>query len=149
MTDNPARTWRRNGLKISMSAFQAAPTSRFSGRRRIWVLLSPFSIYISSNGLRQSIEIPAGFETDFGSVPLLCQLFLGNRDEYAECCTIHDFCCETNVPYFVANAWLRASLFVVGAPWYKQWGYYYPVMIFGYKSPFARLVNRIRNWRKK
>ena len=114
------------------------------------LLTKPFYIDISStkwstlSHMSQVIKVPMHYKTDLGTIPLIAQLFLGGRDDYAEIYVLHDWCCDNHIPYFISNAWLRSGLYCVGCPWYKRLPIYYAVMVFGYDSLFSKGLNCLK-----
>ena len=79
---------RKAKFKTQLWAYRHKPTkpSQLPG----WRLVQPL-IYWSE--IRGRIEVPAGFQTDFASVPRLpfCYLFFGDRVHAAA--VIHDYLC--------------------------------------------------------
>lgn len=138
------KIWRKNGLKISMSDLVCEPTVETDGRRRCWQLVKPFTYMVESPGLVYVISVPETFVTDFATLPLFCQLVLGNRDDWVEAAVLHDWLCETNVPRFIANACMRSTLFVLGCPRWKRVLFFYGLMIFGYKSGLSNIFSWLK-----
>jgi hypothetical protein len=141
----PGRHWRKNGLAISMTPLKTTAQSLFQGRRRCWKLDLDFSMIIASHGMEQRVTVPKGYDTDYATIPIICQLVLGNRDDWAEAAVLHDWLCTTHVPRFICNAWMRSALFCLGAPRWKQLAFFYGLMLFGYGSPLSKGVQ----WLKK
>jgi hypothetical protein len=129
-----------------MTPLQSEPLNQWSGRRRQHALLQDFSLIIVSQGMTNQVTVPKGFITDWATVPLFCQLILGNRDDYAEAACLHDYLCVTNVPYFVANSWMRSAMFALGAPRWKRVAFFYALMIFGYDSSASRGIAKAKNY---
>ena len=145
------KTWKRNGLTIRMSRLETTPIDQWMGRRRLHMLVRDFSMSITSEGMTQTVVVPAGFRTDWATLPIFTQLVLGNRDDWCEAALLHDMLCETNVPRFICNAWMRAALFCLGAPLWKQRLFFYGLMAVGYGSPVAAIATKIAKFfrRKK
>jgi hypothetical protein len=132
------------GVEIQMSPFEAAPTSKFRGRRRVWKLTKPLDVSITGSNWAQDIHVPVGYETDFGTIPIFLQMILGNRDTYVEVFTVHDMLCDYEVPGFVANSILRTMMLLLGAPYWKRLAFYIGLQLFGYQSPTSRLVAKAK-----
>jgi len=140
------KIWKRNGLTIKMTPLQTEPIDQWTGRRRQHKLLQDFTLIIVSEGMTQTVTVPKGFVTDWATVPLFCQLILGNHDDYAEAAALHDYLCVTHVPYFVANSWMRSAMFALGAPKWKRIAFFYALMFFGYDSPLSHFFAKIKSW---
>ena len=138
------KSWRRNGLTVKMTPLKTEAVDLWNGRRRCHRLLEDFCLIIVSHGLEQRVQVPKGFDTDFATIPVFCQMVLGNSDTYAEAATLHDWLCTTHVPRFICNAWMRSALFCLGAPMWKQRAFYWGLMLFGYDSPLANAINKLR-----
>lgn len=118
------------------------PTKKRNGRRRVWRLREPFEAIIHYPGGEMVITIPAGYETDLASIPLVAQVFLGGRDEYAEEAVVHDWLCDHSMPRFFTNAQMRILMEVLNRPHWKILSVFYALMFFGYGSPIFNLFTR-------
>lgn len=142
--DEP-RKFYSDGVLINMSPFEAAPTAKFRGRRRVWRLTKPLDVLITGKNWSQDIHVPLGYETDFGTVPIFLQMILGNRDTYAEVFTVHDMLCDDNAPGFIANSLLRTMLLLLRAPYWKRLAFYFGLQLFGYQSPASKLFAKSKS----
>ena len=92
-------------------------TKRADGR---WVLLAPITYYgVPGIG---DITVPAGFDTDFASVPRLPFIFmlLGDRADYAA--VLHDYLYRTaQISRAVADAAFRWVAEREGMGWLARW----------------------------
>lgn len=132
------KQYKKNGLTIKMGKLSTTATDEWCGRRRIHELDIPFDCVISSSGMSMHVSVPAGYKTDYATLPVVCQLVLGNRDDWAEIAVLHDWLCDTHVPYFICNQWMRSGLFCVGCPYWKRVLFFYGLMLLGYQSPIQR-----------
>ena len=144
--NGPRRHWNQNGLSINMTPLKTTAMNVFQGRRRCWKLDCDFTMIIASKGMEQRVTVPKGFHTDYATIPIACQLILGNRDDWAEIAVIHDFLCVTHVPRFICNAWMRAGLFCLGCPYWKRLLFFYGLMLLGYGSPIGNFCHRVKAW---
>lgn len=83
-----------------------------------------------------AIDIPAGFTTDFASVPRCLSWFISPTDKgFAHAGIIHDWCYREG-PYSQATAdvMFRELLIKWGAPTYKAWLAYFALRMFGRKN---------------
>lgn len=118
------------------------PTSKKNGRRRIWVLERDFHVEVCFAGGSLVITVPHGFETDLASIPMVAQLFLGGRDDYAEEAVVHDFLCVEKMPRFFTNSTMRVLMKLLDRPHWKILCVFYALMVFGYGSPIFNFFNR-------
>lgn len=143
-----ANGFTRNGsYHARFSTLLLEPTKKYNGRRRVYRLREPFNVDIFHACGDERIEIPKGYETDLASIPLLCQVFLGGRDDYTEEAIVHDFLCDKEMPRFFTNAKMRVLMSLLGRPKWKTLCVYYGLMIFGYGSPIFNLFTG--KWRAK
>lgn len=59
---------------------------------RTWYLREEFSYDISFEGSGNTVNVPAGFLTDFASVPRPLWWFIPTWGRYGNAAVIHDFC---------------------------------------------------------
>lgn len=109
-----------------MSAFITDLDARKLGRdgsadkRGTWKLLSP--LVYESDLLGDSITVPAGFVTDFASVPRLPIAHLLAANCGHEAAVIHDYLYHTHqVPRSAADAVFREALLAGGEPGWRVW----------------------------
>jgi len=62
---------------------------------RKWRLVRPFSYHIGSKYSRDIIWVPAGFVTDFASVPWVLWTFLPYWGKYGKAAVLHDYLYQT------------------------------------------------------
>ncbi|MHC4623360.1 MAG: DUF1353 domain-containing protein [Planctomycetota bacterium] len=58
---------------------------------KTWVLRKPFSYDVGVEGSGETIKVPAGFITDFASVPRLFWAFFPTWGKYGNAAVIHDY----------------------------------------------------------
>ena len=94
-----------------------------------WRLLRPF-IY-KSEVLKQTIFVPAGYVTDFASVPRLPLAFLLTGDHAHASAVIHDYLVEYQaVPRPVADRVFLEAMEVEGVSWWRRKLMYAAVRIY-------------------
>jgi hypothetical protein len=142
------RTYKHNGLSIKLSDLRAEPTQKMNGRRRVWRLAMTYHLTVTADGLTESLIIPIGFQTDFATMPLVASLLLGGRDDpgVAEAALVHDFCCVKDLPREYCNTKMWYLMLAMGVPRWKATAIYVALMLFGYKSPCARLKQWVTGW---
>ena len=80
-------------------AFTAADDS---GRR--FRLLSPFAVAIVHDGERHQIVVPAGFVSDFASVPRIFWSWIPPHGRYLWASVVHDFLYHVGAPSGITRA---------------------------------------------
>ena len=94
-----------------------------------WRLLSKL-VYVSS--LAGVIEVPAGFETDFASVPRVPVAYWLFGDVAHEAAVIHDFLYSTGaVPRAMADGVLLEAMEITGIPHWRRLPIYWAVRMGG------------------
>lgn len=148
-----AKVWQHNGLTVKMSLLHMEPTNVYSGRRRVWRLLKPFKLDIESTKpdgvMHQCYRLPAGFTSDFASMPLASQLLLGGRDDFLLSSLVHDAMCNEKLEQFIANGVMRILMQVEGVALWRRWLIYQTLMIFGYGSLPMRLFSYLSSLFKR
>jgi hypothetical protein len=99
--------------------------------RGTWRLTAPL-IY-QSDVAKQTFTVPAGFCTDFASVPRTPVAFLLTADSAHESSTVHDFLYSQPhpVPRAMADAVLREASIASGVPAWRATLMFYGVRAFG------------------
>jgi hypothetical protein len=89
--------------------------------RGTWRLTAP--LVYRSDVARETLIVPAGFETDFASVPRAPVAFLLAADCAHEASALHDFLytAPQPVPRRVADAVLREASIASGVPAWRAW----------------------------
>ena len=109
----------------------ACPVGRSCGRR-IWELKMPFVVHIGDT----EIVVPAGFQTDYASVPRLPVTYALFGDSGHEGATIHDYGYRIgavpDVPKAEVDLWFKAIMDCLGEPpWaWRRWLMYKAVCWF-------------------
>lgn len=101
------------------SPLKYSPTGTFRSKRPLYSIDEPFTYVIGSiDNSKWEIIVPAGFITDFMSVPWpFCKLFPPDG-KYSKAATLHDYMYRSSkfeVSQFVADAILYEALIVSGA----------------------------------
>jgi len=77
------------------------------------------------------VAVPAGFLTDFASVPWPMRLILPPRGNYERAAVVHDFLCELpTCPRFLADAVFRVGMEEEGVAGWKVLLMYYAVRVY-------------------
>ena len=108
-------------------------TAAIRGGRRTYVLARPMRVRLR-NGIRLEVEIPAGFETDFASVPRLLWPLFPPDGPWLEASIVHDYCYRQPVPFsrFFADALFRELMARYGVPRWRRVLFYYAVRLCGW-----------------
>jgi hypothetical protein len=98
--------------------------------RGLWMLDTDLIYY--SSLLKQRILVPAGFHTDFASVPRLPVVFLLCGDTSKEAAVVHDWLYTSKITTRrMSDAILREAGKVSGVPMWRRWMIWAGVRVFG------------------
>lgn len=94
----------------------AAPFGRRDGRTT-WQLAAPLEFYYAP--VRERLTVPAGYVTDFASIPRLPLLWWLMSDYGQPAAVVHDYLCDRKqYPRKFADEVFRAALHACGvSPW--------------------------------
>lgn len=116
-----------------MGFFATALDVKVEPDGRTFTLLAPLEWQSARTGER--IVVPAGFQTDFASVPRLFWNIFPPIGRYAKAAVIHDWLYRTGlVPRAVADAYLLEAMLDCGSPWYERYPIYHQVRLWGWLS---------------
>ena len=73
-----------------MSSFTTPLKLEFVGGNR-WRLTEPFEYHVGSKESEDAVLVPAGFETDFASIPQIFWNILPPTGDYGKAAVIHDY----------------------------------------------------------
>lgn len=95
-----------------------------------WVLKS--ALVYSSDVASTTIIVPAGFKTDFASVPRVPIAFVLAGDTAHDAAVVHDYLYSAGaLPREVADAVLLEAMAVSGVPSWRRYAMYWAVRAFG------------------
>jgi len=79
------------------------------------------------------VKVPAGYKTDFASVPRGLWNLFPPWGRYAPAAVVHDYLCDNEVlcSRFLADAIFRELMWRLGVPWYVRLPVYWAVRIYG------------------
>lgn len=77
------------------------------------------------------IVVPAGFVTDYASIPRFFWRILPPDGPYLEAAVVHDYLYSTDCDRLLADAVFRVLMKRLGIPWWKRVVMFYAVRIFG------------------
>jgi len=104
-------------------------------RRQLWKLEAPLTYSQPVNGNRNSgttITVPAGFVTDFASVPWPLWPLVPPTGPWNKASVIHDYLCKhPKVSRFWADATFRECMYRLGVPAWRRVLMYYAVRCYG------------------
>ena len=99
-----------------------------------WRLEADFEYYTDLTPERKYIKIPAGFETDFASIPKIFLPFLEYRDKFNKAAVIHDWLYHSKqFDRKLADRIFFEAMEVLGIAKWKRYLFYYIVRIFGWR----------------
>lgn len=136
--------YKQNGVyNASFTPLVLSPLNEYNGRRRMYQLDLDFVFEMRYENGVDHVSVPRGFKTDLATIPLLCQVILGGRDDFAEEAVIHDWLCVHKMPGWYANSKMRSLMYILGRPLWKQRLVFWALQIFGYGSMFDRVWCKI------
>jgi len=100
---------------------------------KIWTLHEPMDYEIGRLGSGQKIEVPEGFQTDFGSVPQCFWWLVSPIGLATRAFVIHDWLYHTQeLSRALSDSVLLEAMGVLGVPWWKRVIIYDAVRAFGW-----------------
>lgn len=122
-----------------MSFFINNPALRQVRTRRGVVyfrLQEPLQVSLPAGGCQGGLwlEVPAGFETDFASVPRWLWWLMPPLGRYSRAALVHDYLYQHHdaMSRFLADALFRELMFHLGVPAWKRLAMYWGVRLFGW-----------------
>ena len=116
-----------------MSSFTAPLRLEYLDGRK-WKVLEPFEYHVGEEGSGEVIAVPAGFITDFASVPRFFWRVLPPTGPYGKGAVIHDFLYSGQPPSYDrarADAIFLEAMAVVGVNWLTRYTMYAAVRVGG------------------
>lgn len=109
-------------------------TGRSIWGRQIYRILEPFDYELGFDGSNNWIHVPAGFETDFGSIPRLFWMFVSPVGPYGKAFVLHDWLYRKASGHtkIVADALLYEALGILECPWILKRAIFDGVYYFGH-----------------
>lgn len=111
-----------------------------------WLLTSPFTF--DSAVLQRTIAVPAGFKTDFASIPKIFQNIYSPTGPYGKPAVIHDYLYRT--AYYAtkeqADLVLLEAMTDIGINWFTRQTIYQGVRFGGARSYKGYAAVRIMTW---
>lgn len=100
---------------------------------RNWVLVEEFDYDVGAEGSGDTVHVPAGFVTDFASVPQFLWSILPYWGKYGKAAVVHDYLYSTHqkTKQETDRVFLEAML-VEGTPKSKAEIMYWAVRLFGF-----------------
>lgn len=104
--------------------------------RQVFVLLEEFVYEIGATHSGIIIRVPAGFVTDFASVPRFFWRVVPPMGEHGKACVVHDFLYRKPSGFNkrLADAIFFDAMETLGVSWCKRWVMYLAVSWFGRSS---------------
>ena len=126
-----------------MAKFLTELDARLKDDDRVWILDSPLA-YQSDIFGGFKVEIPAGFETDFASVPRVPIAYTLYGDRAHREAVIHDYLYRIDsvpeVSFETANSVFLEAMKCRGKSWFIRWPMYLGVKFGGYSSYHKKRV---------
>ncbi len=99
---------------------------------RDWKLVEPFKYVVGDIDALFEIRVPAGFVTDFASIPRLFWFILPPTGPYGKASVIHDLCYRGHLfNRAISDAIFLEAMGVLKVSWWKKWVVYLGVRIGG------------------
>ncbi len=99
---------------------------------RIFRLIDPFLFAVDNiHGARYHAIVPAGFSTNYASVPQFLHSLIDPQGKQARAAIAHDYLYGTGEPRAWCDAVLRAALQADGCPPWRRWLIWLGVRVFG------------------
>ncbi len=105
-------------------------TGEFNEGRALFKLLEDYTLYINNI----TVTVPAGFKTDFASVPRFLWSIFPPSGEYAPAAIVHDYLYSSRatVSRFLADAIFHEAMeSALKVPFWKRKSVYWAVRLFG------------------
>lgn len=97
-------------------------------------LLEPLRFSAKLNGGGLTVEVPAGYATDFASIPKLFWSRLPHDGDWAKASVVHDYLYNRGgCSRFLADAVFRDGMAALGVPLIRRMVIYYAVRLFGWR----------------
>lgn len=119
------------GAFLSKPAMRrTSPTDPDHVEGKPWVLVNSCSYYSAVAG--ETIVVPAGFRTDFASVPWMFRRLFPQDGPWTLAAVVHDYFCEEKLRTSkVAAQVFREAMLDLGVPKWKAGSMYRAVLWFG------------------
>jgi hypothetical protein len=102
---------------------------------RTWIVNQEFVYHIGGSESGMAIVVPAGFPTDFASIPRVFWRVLPPTGTYGKAAVVHDFLYKSQAGTREwADAVFLEAMDVLGVPAWKKIVMYRAVRLFGWKS---------------
>jgi len=106
------------------------------GERQLFKVLDPFVYEIGRKGSGYYVTVPAGFVTDFASVPRVLWSLFPPIGEYGKAAVVHDWLYHYSSGFSkcVADAVFYEAMKALGVSWPRRTAIYLAVVLFGKPS---------------
>lgn len=127
----------------SHEAFSRLEIRKVSGEcsgRQIWALSHPLEFRLAVNGGSLWVCVPAGFITDFASVPRGLWNLFPPTGPWCEAAVLHDYLYGSReCSRFLADALFREAMAKLQVPLWRRVVMYYAVRLFGGRHKAERV----------
>ena len=115
-----------------MSQFTTPLVVKKIGKQK-WKLLESFEYHVKKYPSKEIIKVPAGFITDFASVPKIFQHIIKPDGKHSKADVIHDYCYVTGIySKFKADRIFLEAMKVLHVKFWKRQVMFYAVLLFGF-----------------
>lgn len=102
---------------------------------RLWKLIAPFEYHVGSLESEEVIRVPAGFVTDFASVPRALWGVFPPFWHYGKAAVVHDYCYATQLyTRKRSDEIFLEAMKVLKVPWLTRHTIYRAVRMFGWRN---------------
>lgn len=122
-----------------MSKFTTPLIGEWNDEMTIFTLHDPFVYYVGKLNSDDKIEVPAGFQTDFASIPKNIHWLLHPVGPYGKAAVLHDYLYDKGLRTKAeADLIFLEAMGVLKVPKYIRYAMYYAVKYFG-KGNFGKV----------
>lgn len=108
-----------------------------------WKLLEGFEYHVGTYPSDEIIKVPAGFITDFASVPKMFRGLIKRDGKHGKAAVIHDYCYATAIySKFKADRIFLEAMAVLGVNLWKREIMFHAVLWFGFIAWFKHRLKK-------
>lgn len=129
MESRSSHVCRADNATCGFSPFLLRLTTERRWGRAVYELVAD----LTYDGGGIHVRVPAGYRTDFASVPRGLWNLFPPSGPYAPAAVVHDYLCENSAlcSRFLADAVFRELMRRLGVPWYIRLPVYYAARFYG------------------
>jgi len=130
-----------------MSSFTEPLIVELIGKNE-WLVFKEFQYVREPYPDGEKITIPAGFHTDFASVPRIFWVFISPVDTHGKAAVLHDYLYRKELyPRHICDKIFKEAMKSISVPRWKVFLIYWNVRIFGFFVWLKRKIKTKTNWK--